>query len=125
MSNCLDIHNPTVRFTSSEINISGLKKLIDESIPGDKDNYEDPIKYLVAWFLRANTIICDEGKIHWVQIDFGRGDSMHTFRDFAGTINRVLRPLMKKSKVHTFVCEDLENPSRFRWTVDFFKGIER
>lgn len=124
MSNCLEIYNPTVRFAADEINIPGLKKLIDESVLSDKDNCDAPIKYLIAWFLKANTVIYDEGKIHWVQIQFGRG-SMHTFRDFIGTINRVLRPLMKKSKEHTFVCNDLENPGPFRWTVDFFKGIER
>lgn len=123
MSNCLDLRNESVTFTEEEMDLPALRQILTESKPADKDQFEDAVKYLTAWFLTERNVEIGAGR---VRISFGWGDSGHTFRDFRQTINMVLKPLMKKSKVHVFHARDAENPQEgwFKWPVDFKEGTK-
>lgn len=121
MSNCIELRRSVVLFTATEIELTKFKELIDQSKDDDKNKFEDTVKYLVRWFLWRNTEFVTDSVI----VQFGEGESSHTFRDFRQTINLVLKPLMKKSKTHTFQAKDSDDQSGwFNWPVDFFKGVE-
>jgi hypothetical protein len=128
MSNCIDLRQHRVRFSEKEIDIPALSKLCLDSKESDKDFPRDekqfnPVKYLVAWFVLPNTYFDGDA----VEIHFGERGSAHTFRDFRSVINVVLKPLMKRSKVHRFRVQDAENPQLgwSWWPIDFYKGVDQ
>lgn len=103
MSNCIDLRNNEVYFSKDEIDLPKLKALVD-SVP---QTYDEASKIggdteFVWWFLASNTIMDDNGAF----INFGAGESTHTWRDFRSLINRILKPLMLKEKTHTFQAND-------------------
>lgn len=103
MSNCISLRNNEVFFSKEEINLPKLKALLD-SVPDDYKEASDKGGDIETawWFLSKNTVLDDNGAI----ITFGEGNSTHTWRDFRGLVNSVLKPLMLKEKTHTFRAHD-------------------
>ncbi len=103
MSNCITLRNNEVFFSKEEIDMVKLRALLD-SVPKEYDKARSIGGDIETawWYLSENTVLDDNGAI----ITFGEGNSSHTWRDFRGLINSVLKPLMLKEKTHTFRAHD-------------------
>lgn len=126
MSNCIYIvDNESVVFTPDEIDMDKFKALVASSKQWDcEGEYTEEIGKANSawWFLEKNHFVIP-GK--GVMIEFGRGRSIHTNRDFKGLL-WVLAPLMKKSKYHTFIITDEfdGHRQRFKVKVNFKEGLK-
>jgi hypothetical protein len=100
MSNCIKIEdNEIVTFSPDEIDIPKIAELVNrvkdlKDPPNDKTDWDG---WIAWWFLAQNTDITEDN----LMIQFGRGRSMHTIRDFRQTI-RLIEKHMKRSKQHVF-----------------------
>lgn len=109
MSNCISLSNESVFFKKDEIDLLKLKEVLDAT-PHTLaecevlDKTDKGWRAFCWWFLKDNTHIAlgDTGAV----IKFGEGRSSHTWRDFRGIVNHVIKPLMLKNKVHVFQVED-------------------
>lgn len=124
MSNCIWLGNNVVKFHPWEIDRDKLKSILDnlpkECPDGINLTLESVIGYYAWWFLKENTIFQKNGI---VKIRFGEGRSTHTWRDFRGLVNQVIKPLMLCPKIHTFIAKDDGWPGRFQIIADFQGGI--
>jgi hypothetical protein len=122
MSNCIEIHNPSVHFSLSEINALGLQSLL--SSVASYDNSEDldlltPDQRMAWWYLTGNTEI-----VHGhVCIHFGQGRSSHTWRDFQYML-KILSRFIKREKFAIFTVSDECDgyKVKFRTQVEFKTG---
>jgi len=117
MSNCIQLHNFSVKFYEDEIDITKFFEAVDEyerrgdpydhekrcGCPIDK---EDAFKHYMFWyFLSKNSEVRSDEKGKYLRIRFGKGRSEHTHRDFKQTI-WAINLFMKKPKKHTFTLAD-------------------
>lgn len=119
MSNCIDLRDNVVRFTSADIDIDALFVLlgrVSDTRPSDAQVEENA----AWWYLKTCTVLKGDGSVH---ISFGEGRSTHTWRDFEHLINFVINPLMKRHKSHTFLVKEDGCRGFGRWTVTFGQFI--
>ena len=115
MSNCIDLRDNVVRFTSADIDIDALFALLAK-VPDALPQGDTGELTTAWWYLKTCTVLMGDGTVH---IAFGQGRSSHTWRDFHGLVNRVINPLMKRRKSHTFKVRDEDARGFGRWTVTF------
>ena len=119
MSNCIKIEdNDVVVFTPDEIDIPKIAELINrvKDLPNPPNDKADWDGWLAWYFLARNTDITEDN----LMIQFGRGRSMHTIRDFRQTI-RLIEKHMKRSKSHVFQASGESDGFKLiePWRVDF------
>jgi hypothetical protein len=125
MSNCITLYSPTnkVTFTSDEISIEGVEDLLVRCGGVTQDNVSKQSwdVQCIWWYLETCTEFAQDKRS--VTIDFGKGRSSHTWRDFKATLHW-LKPLMKVRKTHRFVMSDEYDgdATKFYGTVDFLAG---
>lgn len=102
MSNAIDLKNNEVEFTSDEFDVAGFAEIHRQHELHTKADLES--SDLFCWFIRFNF----KYERNKVIIRFGDGQSSHTWRDFAQTIN-FLKSFMKREKKHTFKISDENN----------------
>lgn len=130
MSNCIEIvkESNIVRFNSDDIDIGKVKEYLkradqskDKHVWEEGKSEEDRFNDNLWWFFsHSNVSIDDMG----VVVRFGEGESSHTWRDFDWVLNYVIKPIMKRSKVHVFCTTDeFDNfQTEERWRHDFKEG---
>lgn len=119
MSNCIKIEdNEIVTLTPDEIDISRIAELIKrvkdlDNPPNDKTDWDG---WIAWWFLSQNTDITEDK----LMIQFGRGRSMHTIRDFRQTV-RLIGNYMKRPKQHVFMASGESDGFKMiePWHVEF------
>jgi hypothetical protein len=124
MSNCIEIRRSEAVFKSTEIDIPKLKALVDsvrgvKEYPGSNPKTDEELRqYYAWWWLNDKNVVFGND---FVVIGFG-GASAHTWRDFHGLLEVIIKPLMKKSKTHVFLMEDEGFPGWFNAKYDFQDG---
>lgn len=108
MSNAIFIEKNMVEFSKDEFDIPGYSEIHRQHENHPKLSRDLEVGDLFCWFLRDNT----EYKGDKVVIRFGEGNSQHTWRDFAQTIN-FLKQFMKKNKKHIFKLADEDSKCNF------------
>jgi hypothetical protein len=106
MSNCVEIENPGVVFSTKDIDAAGLKALLDRAPKGRIPAYGEveyvPEEAAAAWFLVGAVEFLPTGEVLY---RIGRGRSGHTWRDLRGTL-QVLQPFMRREKRKVFTARD-------------------
>ena len=100
MSNCIELANHVVTFTTSEIDVERFRNFL-YSIPKTEPEGHD-VGNGAWWYLAQNTDFVSDK----VVIRFGCGRSSHTWRDFRYVVNKIILPFMKGKKSHRFSCRD-------------------
>jgi len=125
MSNCIQIVKGSniVRFNSDDIDIDKVKEYLkraDQS-KGTGKSEEDRFNDNLWWFFSHDNVSIDA---MGVVVRFGEGESTHTWRDFDWVLDCVIKPIMKRSKVHVFCTRDEFDcfDSEERWRHDFYEG---
>ncbi|KKK81234.1 hypothetical protein LCGC14_2815560, partial [marine sediment metagenome] len=87
----------------------------------NKKSREDKFNDSLWWFFSYRNVSVDN---MGVVVRFGEGQSSHTWRDFDHLLDYIIKPIMKRSKVHVFCtrdeCDGFE--SEERWRHDFYEG---
>lgn len=120
MSNCIFFRRDhVVVFSPFDISALRLRSMLNDCPAKMPEHEDDPIGYMVWWYLKTNTQIGDD-----VTIAFGKGRSGHTWRDFRSLVNKVLNPIMLRPKRHVFIAEDDGHPGLFEFPVTFGEEME-
>lgn len=141
MSNCITLYNHIVVFNNDEIDIAKLFDII-QALPLEVGSFpktaEETHQYYCWWFLNSLNVkfnkskpqifdineVDQKPKYDSVTVKFGHGRSSHTWRDFRGLLNNVIKPLIKNEKEHIFIVTDEGAPGKFSMPVIFGRIFE-
>ena len=99
MSNCITLHDHTVRFPPSHFDVEKYREIMEEHA---KHPASPELGDSFCWFLRDNSEINEENVL---VVEFGRGRSSHTHRDFKQTL-RFLSQFVTRPMSHRFLASD-------------------
>lgn len=104
MSNCIELHQHVVTIPKDRFDVDSFEKLREKYKNGSKtpDSSVGFDEYIYCWFLRDNSRVDENGNL---VIEFGKGNSTHTWRDFRQTL-WLLNPFFKLPVVHIFMVAD-------------------
>jgi len=121
MSNCIIFDNPIIQIPVIAVNLHKVKEIL---ALGDvtyktspKQNEIGTIAYLAWWFFNSSNV---DLAVDSVEITLGIARSSHTWRDFKGLLECIIKPFMIRSYVVTLEirdeCDDFEQVSKL--TID-------
>lgn len=121
MSNCIHIKNNVLVLSDADVDREGFKTLVS-SVVGLKcppENSVDPKRNYAWWFLSEN-VVFEPGR---VTIHVGEGRSIHTWRDFKGTL-ALLAEYVRRPRTHVFqVADEYDGFKKYeRYTVNLQTG---
>lgn len=113
MSNCIELRRSAVYFGGFDLDIPAFMAQVQrvkemKNAPG-YDN-EAACNDSVFWWFLGDNISCGNctvasRKFEGVVVEFGKGRSTHTWRDFYATC-RAISKYMKRPKTHNFLVAD-------------------